>query len=395
MLIRPITKEERLQSARLFAVVFETPFDPNDLTPFAQEPVIWAAFDEQSGEMTSTVYATDYQVQFDGGCFKMGGIGGVASLPQYRRAGGIRACFQKALPAMYREGYVFSYLYPFSTAYYRKFGYESCVQRYLTVLDLSQLRPAEFSGSFQLAQGGDALLPAVRKLDAMWEAQYNMMVQHTEADYRWLLEADPAVKQEFVYAAFSETGEPIGYAAFKKQDEPDGRSLVCSRFRFSGKEGFAALLHLFSRFASDHRFAKLRLPCSTAMQYLLPEWSLGAARWELQSAGMVRVVNAEAALRAARYRGCGSVTLRLHDAQTEENNACFAVRFEDGRAVSVARTDEQPDAALEISTFSALLCGVCEFAEARQYFSGLEVFNEAAPLEQVFFRKPIYIEDYF
>ena len=80
MLIRPITKEERLQSARLFAVVFETPFDPNDLTPFAQEPVIWAAFDEQSGEMTSTVYVTDYQVQFDGGCFKMGGVGGVASL---------------------------------------------------------------------------------------------------------------------------------------------------------------------------------------------------------------------------------------------------------------------------------------------------------------------------
>lgn len=395
MLIRPITKEERLQSARLFAIAFESPFDPNDLMPFAQEPVIWAAFDEESGEMTSTVYVTDYQVQFDGGRFKMGGIGGVASLPQYRRAGGIRACFQSALPAMYREGYVFSSLYPFSTAYYRKFGYERCVQRYLTVLDLRQLRPAAFSGSFQLARGGDALLPAVRQLDEAWEARYNMMVQHTAADYRWLLEADPAGKQEFIYAAFSEAGEPLGYAAFKKQDEPDGRNLVCSRFRFSGKDGFAALLHLFSRFASDHRFVKFRLPCSTAMQYLLPEWSLGAARWELQGAGMVRVVNAEAALRAARYRGSGSVTLRLHDAQIEENNTCFAVRFEDGRAVSVARADAQPDAALEISTFSALLCGVCDFAEARQYFSGLEVLHDAAPLEQTFFRKPLYIEDYF
>ena len=110
---------------------------------------------------------------------------------------------------------------------------------------------------------------------------------------------------------------------------------------------------------------------------------------------MVRVVNAEAALRAARYRGSGSVTLRLHDAQIEENNTCFAVRFEDGRAVSVARADAQPDATLEISTFSALLCGVCDFAEARQYFSGLEVLHDAAPLEQTFFRKPLYIEDYF
>ena len=106
MLVRPITKEERLQSAQLFAIAFESPFDPNDLTPFAENPCIWAAFDEESGEMMSTVYVTDYRVQFDGGRYKMGGIGGVASLPQYRRAGGIRACFQKALPILYREGYV-------------------------------------------------------------------------------------------------------------------------------------------------------------------------------------------------------------------------------------------------------------------------------------------------
>ena len=95
MLVRPITKEERLQSAQLFAIAFESPFDPNDLTPFAENPCIWAAFDEESGEMMSTVYVTDYRVQFDGDRYKMGGIGGVASLPQYRRAGGIRACFQK------------------------------------------------------------------------------------------------------------------------------------------------------------------------------------------------------------------------------------------------------------------------------------------------------------
>lgn len=131
------------------------------------------------------------------------------------------------------------------------------------------------------------------------------------------------------------------------------------------------------------------------MQYLLPEWSLGAVRWELQSAGMVRVVNAEAALRAACYLGGGSATLRLHDAQIEENNACFAVQFENGRAISVSRSDTQPDAELEISMFSALLCGVCDFSEARQYFPGLEVFHESAPLDRVFFRKPLYIEDYF
>ena len=221
------------------------------------------------------------------------------------------------------------------------------------------------------------------------------MLQHTEADYRWLLEADPAAKQEFIYAALSEAGEPLGYAAFKKQDEPDGRNLICSRFRFLGRKGFAALMSLFSRLASDHRYVKLLLPADTAIQYLLPEWSLGAVRWELQSAGMVRVVNARAALLAARYRGSGSVVLRLYDAMIPENDGCFAIRFEAGRAVSVEPSCAVPDAALPISTFSALLCGVCGFAGARQFLSGIEIFRETAPLDQIFFRKPLFISDYF
>ena len=395
MLVRPITKEEQLTSARLFSIAFESPLDPHNLTPFAENPVIWAAFDDASGDMMSTIYVTDYQVRFDGGTYRMGGVGGVASLPQYRRAGGVRACFASALPAMYREGYVFSYLYPFSTAYYRKFGYENCVQRFQAVIELRQLHPEEFSGTFRLAAGGDALLSAVRTVDAVWESRYNMMLQHTEADYRWLLEADPAAKQEFIYAALSEAGEPLGYAAFKKQDEPDGRNLICSRFRFLGRKGFAALMSLFSRLASDHRYVKLLLPADTAIQYLLPEWSLGAVRWELQSAGMVRVVNARAALLAARYRGSGSVVLRLYDAMIPENDGCFAIRFEAGRAVSVESSCAVPDAALPISTFSALLCGVCGFAGARQFLSGIEIFRETAPLNQIFFRKPLFISDYF
>ena len=32
---------------------------------------------------------------------------------------------------------------------------------------------------------------------------------------------------------------------------------------------------------------------------------------------------------------------------------------------------------------------------ARQYFPGLEVFREDAPLNRLFFRKPLLIEDYF
>ena len=395
MLVRTVGPEELETSARLFAVAFEAPFDPKDLTPFAENPVIWAAFDEAGGEMMSTVYVTDFDIRFDTGTCRMGGVGGVATLPQYRRAGGVRACFQAALTAMYREGYVFSYLYPFSTAYYRKFGYESGVQDFRTVVDLSLLKVPEQGGYYRLAGYGESLYPAVRALDAQWEREYNMMVQHTERDYVWLKKADPAVRQEFTYVYFDAENTPKGYTTFKKCDEEDGRNLVCSRFCFADREGYAGLLGLFARFASDHRYVKFKIPACTAMQYRMPEWSLGAARWELQRKGMVRVVNVEAALKMAKYRGSGTVTLRIRDEQLPENDGIFRVVFENSLAQSVEQAEDAADAELSIQTFSALLCGVSDFEDAARWMDGVRVRNESAPLERVFYKKPMMIVDYF
>ena len=307
MLVRPIADAERPAAAELFAVAFESPLDRSALpAPEWNRPQIWAAFSD-AGEMMSTIYITDFAVQFDGTVCKTGGIGGVASLPQHRRSGGIRACFQQALPQMYRDGYVFSYLFPFSTVYYRKFGYESCVQRYRTVVHLPQLPPLKDAGTLRLASPAAPLLDEVRALDAQWEAYYNMSVQHTAADYDWLLRCDPAAKQEFTYVWFDASGTPKAYTTFRLALEPDGRNLVCSRFCFSSPEGYRGLMTLFSRLAADHQYVKFRIPAEPAIQYLMPEWFLGAVCWELEPAGMVRVINAAEALRRARYRGSGTV----------------------------------------------------------------------------------------
>lgn len=395
MLVRQITDDERLAALEISAVAFESPLDrtrpvPQDKNP----PHIWASFSDEN-EMTSTVWVTDFSIRFDGAVCKMGGIGGVASLPQHRRSGGIRTCFEALLPQLYRDGYVFSYLYPFSTTYYRKFGYECCVQRYQAAANLPLLAPPAVGGTLRMATPADPLYSDVRALDAHWEARYNMAVQHEQADYDWLLQCDPAAKQEFTYVWYDAHHAPKSYATFALKLEADGRNLVCSRFRFSGSEGYYGLMTLFSRLAADHQSVKFRIPTEPALQYLMPEWSLGAARWTLEAAGMVRVINAAAALRLARYRGSGMVTLRLHDAQIAENNATFCVRFQDGHALSVERTDVQPDAELEISTFSALLAGVCSFEAARESFPGLNVFGNADALAQVFYQKPLFIEDYF
>ena len=396
MIVRKIKPEEVLRANELFAIAFEQPMDREAAAkPDSKDIHRWAAFDEGSGEMMSSFIINDYDVRFDGHACKMGGIGGVATLPQYRRRGGIRGCFQEALPDMYASGYDLSYLYPFSTAYYRKFGYECCVRKFFIAVRLNLLAPPEFNGTLRLAEAGAPMTEAIRSVDACWESNYNMMVQHRPEDYKWTEEFDPAVKQGFTYVCFARDGTPRGYTTFSKADEKDGRNLVCSRFCFVDREGFAGLMHLFKSLAADHALVKFALPASEAMQHLFPEWSMDAASGFLQPAGMARVINVESVLKKAAYIGDGSIVLAVRDPQIPENGRTFAVRFAQGKAVSVEEASEEADAVLTIQAFSALITGVCDLREAALWMDGLKVRRPEAPLAQVFYRKPMMIVDYF
>jgi predicted acetyltransferase len=169
MIIRKIKPEELKRTMELFSISFEFGNDSNksaaevfaEVTenPQSREDVYWtehwAAFLDDDKTMTSTFLAQPFPVHFDGNVYTMTGIGGVATLPQYRRNGGIRGCFEAALPDMYANDVSFSYLYPFSTAYYRKFGYEMGCERTQYHVRLSSLKTFAVSGNCSLVEPGN------------------------------------------------------------------------------------------------------------------------------------------------------------------------------------------------------------------------------------------------
>lgn len=395
MIVRNTTPEEKRRTDELFAIAFEMPMQTGPAEAESDRIHHWAAFADDNREMMSTFTVSDYNIRFDGHSCKMGGIGGVATLPQYRRRGGIRACFEAALPDMYEKGYDFSYLYPFSTGYYRKFGYECCVRKLQLTVLLGLLNPPRTQGEFRLAEKGNPMADSIAAIDAVWESKYNMMVIHTDEDYGWTAKADPAAAQEFTYVYFAPDNAPKAYTTFKMQNQPDGRNLICSRFVFVDKEGYEGLMNLFKSLSADHMFVKFSLPAEPAMQYLMPEWSLGAAQWSVQPAGMVRVVNAAQVLKKAKYLGSGSIVITILDKQIPQNCGTFRVTFENGRATDVQCVSSAPDIIASIPAFSALISGVCGFDEARQWMSGFEIKNPDACFDRVFYRKALMIADYF
>ena len=163
MIVRKIRPEEYKRCQQLCALAFEYEMKDADLSPGALIQKIrehprsmqdvcwdsqWAAFEDDDRTMMATMTVIPWQATFDGQGVCMAGIGGVASLPQYRRSGAIRACFE----AMLRDkcGYSLSYLYPFSTEFYRKFGYELGCDRVKWRLRLAGMPRPEVAGHWKL-----------------------------------------------------------------------------------------------------------------------------------------------------------------------------------------------------------------------------------------------------
>lgn len=395
MIVRKTKPEEARRTEELFSIAFELPLENDGGEPESERFTHYSAFEEDDRTMMSTFVITEFTVNFDGSSCKMGGVGGVATLPQYRRRGGIRGCFELALPDLYEKGYDFSYLYPFSTAYYRKFGFETFGQKLGWKVDLSLWQKTVPEGSWVLAERSRPLAEEIRYLDGLWERRYNMMVVHGPGDYEWTEKTDPIQTREYTYVCFDGTQTPKAYTTFRTVPEGEGRNLVCSRFCFDGKEGFLLLMGLFKTMASDHRYVKFQTPMEKAFQYYALEWSLGAAQWEiLANSGMVRVINVPAVLKKASCRGTGEVVLAVSDSHIPENNGTWQVRFREGKCISVTKTDLPPDAVFTIQAFSALICGALDWEDGKEALDGIQVRKDEN-WDQLFYRKKMMITDYF
>ncbi len=100
-LLRP---EENWKSNLTMAVAFEGDYDLEKAKESAARERTeeekredarnrcFGTFLDDDETICGVVNSREYLCRFDGGTYKLGGVGGVSTLPQYRRGGVIRAC---------------------------------------------------------------------------------------------------------------------------------------------------------------------------------------------------------------------------------------------------------------------------------------------------------------
>lgn len=397
MPVRIIKKEELVECEKIQSIAFVFPMDVAEVEkqvasePYPPAPYI-GYFNEEN-VITACMELPAYQARYEDGWVPMVGVGGVASLPEYRFGGAVREILQASLRQMADDGAVFSTLYPFSHPYYRKFGYELCQMSIAYELPISALSKFRYAGKARMIQLGDSLDGLQSVFDAHF-SRYNMPIQRGERQWRKILGKDPYKERVYTYLLEDENG-PSAYVVVAAENGAGHEEKIGNvrEIAFVRPQGLSDVLGFLYRLAAQYVQIRMMLPDDIPLAALLEESYELKAQYRNQQ--MTRVVNVQKALELKRHFDGASYTLRVHDDGIAENDGTFAVQCDKGVVAVRKMADDAPaDLTVDVRTLAQLLLGYLPVDEA-MYKKDVQVQGNLDTLRRVFVKRPVYLTDHF
>ena len=391
MEVRRLREEEHFEADLISHVAFHMRMEDPEKTREESRKMTaedWGAF-SGDGRMMARIVNHRYDSWLDGKTVVNGGIGGVSTLPEYRNSGAIRRIFETLLPEARRRGEVISTLYPFSHAFYRKFGYETVCWRNDYEFEPGVLGEYRFGGTAELWKPDD---PA-----AEYTALYNRFARGfnlaMRRDDRMMLDrhlkGEYYKDRKFGYL-LREEGTPVAYLIFQDIRHDPAAILSVEDLAWDGRRGLNALLGFLGRFTADYGTIRLFLPSWLQLYSLIRSPRAYDIRQTVGQNYMIRAVNVQRMLEVIRKpEGAGFVIRVEGDGQIPENNGVWET--EGDRAVP---TDRAPDLTVSIQAFGQMAAGCVSLGEAL-YRPDVTVTGNGETLEKVFIRKPILVEEHF
>ena len=387
--VRLLNGEERFQARLIATVAFHMRME--DPEKAKQESVQethqhWGAFRED-GTLMAHMINHQFMSYLDGTPVRNGGIGGVSTLPEYRMEGCIREIFLKLLPHAFANGEVISTLYPFSHAFYRRFGYETVCWKSVYEFAPDVLKSYAFRGNAKLWKQGDSVGDWTG-LYNRFASSWNLAICRDDKRMEGHLKGEYYKDRKFCYLLY-EGNEPVAYLIFQDIRHDPQAILEVQDLAWAGPKGFQAILGFLARFSADYGSIRLFLPRDLELLSLIRSPRAYDIQKTTEQNYMVRVINAPKALEAIRKpEGC-SFVIRINDELIPENNGNWQVT-RDG----VHPTTQQPDLIVSEKTLGQLVTGAASLSEVL-YREDASVLNNRDLLKNVFTRKPILVEDHY
>lgn len=410
MTIKKLEGKERFEAHKLFVYCFHQRPENIEAEREKQEAETqedWGAFDDD-GKLMARIINNHYDFYLDGQTVKTGGIGGVATYPEYRETGAIREIFKALLLEAYKNGEVLSALYPFNHNFYRKFGYEVLPFRneykmHPNVLKDYHSLAAEEKCEVRRWQAGEDVKDFLDVYN-QFAPGFNLSALRTEEMMKEHLKFEKEyVDRKFSYI-FSRDGVALAYLIFKDEFNPQAAILKVEECAWISRAGFNSILNFLSRFSAD--YGSIVLPLPKGLDLLKIIHAPNAYEIEKQACQhfMVRVMNALRLFEVIRKPADCDFTIKIEDDLIEENNLTLRVLADKVEVLASADTASgtaagltnvsKPDIELDIRALGQLAVG-CTNLDESALRSDVTINGNEEMLRRVFIEKPILITESF
>ncbi len=346
----------------------------------------YGIFDEHG--LAAQVSVIQYQIHLGAGRLAaMGGVAGVACYPEKRGRGYVGMLLKYSLEQMRLQEQSISMLFPFSQAFYRKYGWEWAgeVRRYS--VPAYSLNACPETDKFRRASMAD--MEAIKECYTSVANRYKGMIFRNDEEWRNLLEnGDKLTNYTYIYAP---DGEVRGYLIMKDgiRDKTSIREFLCTEI-----VAHKALMGMLRRMNMQVEQFKWKAPSDD-----LTWWSMGHndIHTNVTPVCMVRIVDVKKALSVLNpsKSQCSSFSFLINDEHAPWNSVCWKVEFHDD-ALIVEQSNDEPDFQLSIQAFSQCYLGSPQCSQVR-IAGGISVSNEEGfhSFEQLLSTSQFYLADNF
>lgn len=398
MEVRPIKPEENIEFSKILNISF---LFPRDYSGYKENPEefqkgyenVRAVFDD-AGKMCSGLILLPYRVYFDGSFVKMGGVAGVVTLPSERNKRYVRRLFEHIMEEMYDNEYVFSYLFPFSYAYYRKFGYELNMSLVECTIPFDALSHFKQQGKVEL------FLPQMDS--SQIKSIYNQYIQGRnlalDMDSHWsrFHKEDPYASNTYLYTWYDYEGRAKGYLQYTIDRSDSSSSKPDMRLKeiiWLNGDAFRGMMAFLNSFASQFRNLIFQVPDFEDISPFFPDQRI--IQQQIKPFGSNRVVNVRKALELMKTPvGAGKAVIEVQDPFFPRNTGRYLVEWENGKKMIRPGQNNEPDLICGVNHLSQLITGYKTVSRLKET-GHVDAAGEPGVLDSLFPKKDLCIFDAF
>lgn len=383
MIIRKLDKEDVFQHERVASQAFVFSSEVDSAENELPCEFLLGSFCDDNRTLMADMEIEMRKSFFFGSSLSCAAVGGVASKPEYRNKGCVRKLFETLFTdSELNKGAEISILYPFSAAYYRKFGYDS--------IGRAEKMRVPFSLFGNIPKCSDVFLYEEQD-NSRFFSLYNISASVNnlafERNESRFFTFNPYESLLYTYVLNDYTG----YVTFRIDREKE--TVFVKEIEFASYLSLLKILGFLRAFEGNQKFVEFSKLSekSPVTEMFISEKNVSS---EISSAGAARVTDVESVLKKRTYpRTAGAFTVKCIDF-IPQNNAVFSVEYENGKA-EIKKCVKEPDLILEPCAFSQIFLSGIRNRQSLEYNSGIVVLDENPCFYDAFTFNPCFLNDEF